>query len=171
MRNWLQEEGQQKHRIQNTIQRLADIFPFPIHENRDVWRQFLPHALSAVQFQEHDIAEQANMDLLFNIAGSYALLGKYREAELMYRQTLDLREKVLGEEHPSTLDSMNNLAAVLQQQGKYEEAEQMHRQTLDLREKVLGEEHPDTLASMNNLALVLQQQGKYEAELVPRQTP
>jgi hypothetical protein len=28
----------------------------------------------------------------------------------MQRQTLDLREKVLGEEHPSTLASMNNLA-------------------------------------------------------------
>jgi len=45
--------------------------------------------------------EQVDLDLLFNMAESYALLGKYREAELMYRQRLDLREKVLGEEHPT----------------------------------------------------------------------
>jgi Tetratricopeptide repeat len=32
---------------------------------------------------------------------------------------LDLKEKVLGEEHPLILGSMNNLAIVLEQQGKY----------------------------------------------------
>jgi hypothetical protein len=63
------------------------------------------------------------VDLLFQMAESYALLGKYREAGLMHQQTLDLKQKALGEEHPSTLDSMNNLANVLRQQGQYEEAE------------------------------------------------
>ena len=60
----------------------------------------------------------------------------------MHRQTLELREKVLGPEHPDTLTSMNNLAEVLTDQGKYEAAEEMHRQVLELREKVLGLEHP-----------------------------
>ena len=96
--------------------------------NRDMWRQYLSHALSAVSFLEHNIGGQAYMDLLFNIAESYALLGKYREAESIHQQALDIKEKVLGEEHPSTLASMNNLAEVLRQQGKYEEAERMHRQ-------------------------------------------
>ncbi|KAK5290627.1 hypothetical protein LTR99_011028 [Exophiala xenobiotica] len=171
MRNWLQTQGQQEFWIEETMQRLADIFPFPEHENREVWRQYLPHVLSAVHFQEHDVREEADIRLLFNIAESYALLGRYREAEEMHRQALDLREKVLGEEHLDTLDSMNNLAIVLQQQGKYKEAEEIHRQALDLREKVLGEEHLDTLDSMNNLAIVLQEQGKYkEAEQMHRQT-
>jgi len=35
----------------------------------------------------------------------------------MHRQTLQLKEKVLGKEHPSTLDSMNNLALVLSSRG------------------------------------------------------
>ncbi|KAK5263049.1 hypothetical protein LTR96_011516, partial [Exophiala xenobiotica] len=170
MRNWLQTQGQQEFWIEETMQRLADIFPFPEHENREVWRPYLPHALSAVHFQEHEVREEAGIRLLFNIAESYTLLGRYGEAEEMHRQTLDLREKVLGEEHQSTLGSMNNLALVLRQQGNYEEAEQMHRQTLDLREKVLGEEHPSTLDSMNNLALVLRQQGLYEeSEQMQRQ--
>ncbi|KAK8071889.1 ATP GTP binding protein [Apiospora saccharicola] len=64
--------------------------------------------------------------------------GKYGEAEQMHRQTLELRVKVLGQEHPDTLTNMNNLAFVLESQGKYLEAEQMHRQTLELMEKVLG---------------------------------
>jgi hypothetical protein len=36
----------------------------------------------------------------------------------MHRQTLELKERVLGQEHPSTLSSMNNLALVLDNQGK-----------------------------------------------------
>ena len=63
--------------------------------------------------------------------------GKYDEAEKLPRQTLKLREKLLGKEHPNTLDSMNYLAIVLGRQGKYGEAEKLHRQTLQLREKVL----------------------------------
>jgi hypothetical protein len=36
MRNWLQEEGQQEQWTKKTVQLLADVFPFPVHENRDV---------------------------------------------------------------------------------------------------------------------------------------
>ncbi|KAK8009195.1 kinesin light chain [Apiospora marii] len=95
----------------------------------------------------------------------------YSEAEQMHRQTLTLKETVLGRGHPDTLGSMNNLANVLDRQGKYVEAEKMHRQTLALRETVLGRGHPDTLGSMNNLAESFRQQGKYvEAEKMHRQT-
>jgi hypothetical protein len=45
---------------------------------------------------------------------------------------LELREKVLGPEHPKTLTTMNNLAVVLRGQGKYEAAKEMHRRALEL---------------------------------------
>jgi Tetratricopeptide repeat len=64
--------------------------------------------------------------------------GKYIEAEQMHQQTLELRQKVLGLEHPDTLTSMSHLGAVLSMQGKYVEVEQMHRQTLELGQKVPG---------------------------------
>ena len=76
-------------------------------------------------------------------------------AEPLYRETLQLREKVLDKEHPNTLTSMNNLAALFDSQGKYDLAEPLYRETLQLREKVLGKEHPDTLTSINNLAGLL----------------
>ncbi|RYP07907.1 hypothetical protein DL765_008977 [Monosporascus sp. GIB2] len=103
--------------------------------------------------------------------------GKYKEAEGMNRQALELSqavlgnehpstlartkisEEVLGREHPDTLTSMNNLAKVLQNQGKYEEAEKIQRQALKLSQGVLGREHPSTLIRMNNLALILRNQG------------
>lgn len=116
----------------------------------------------SVELRAECTDEKGEMSLLSSIGQACKELGKYDEAEQMYREALGLYEKVLGREHPDTLTSMNNLALVLDSQGKYEEAEQMHRETLGLCEKVLGREHPSTLSSMNNLANVLDRQGKYE---------
>lgn len=44
--------------------------------------------------------------------------GKYVEAKAMHQQRLELMEKVLGVEHPSTLTSISNLAEALSDQGK-----------------------------------------------------
>ncbi|PMD21295.1 hypothetical protein NA56DRAFT_528160, partial [Hyaloscypha hepaticicola] len=71
--------------------------------------------------------------------------GKYAEAEAIDRQVLQLRETVLGKEHPDTLTNMSNLAVLLASQGQYTKAEAMNQQVLQLRETVLGKEHPDTL--------------------------
>ena len=58
----------------------------------------------------------------------------------MHERALKLSERVLGPEHPSTLNSMDNLASVLRSQGKYGPAEEMHRRMLELSEKMLGPE-------------------------------
>ncbi|KAI1287177.1 kinesin light chain [Xylaria venustula] len=170
MRSWLQEKGEWEKWTTKVVQRLVDKYPFPRHENRETWTKYLPHGQAVLEV-DGAVNTERNSNLLYNIAESYFILGKYDNAELLYRQTLELKEGgVLGREHPSTFNSMNNLANVLDSQGKYKEAETMHRQTLELREGVLGQEHPDTLASMNNLALVLDSQGKYEeAETMYRQ--
>jgi tetratricopeptide (TPR) repeat protein len=73
-----------------------------------------------------------------NLANVLNHQGKYEQAEEMYRQALGLMEKVLGKEHPDTLESMNNLANIQMGQGKYEQAEVLDRQALRLREAVLG---------------------------------
>ncbi|KAK1641365.1 kinesin light chain [Colletotrichum phormii] len=171
MRNWLREQGKEEKQVTETIYWLCERFPWPKHDNREVWMAYLPHAQATVQVRNRCIDDKVLCDLLSRIGRSNTLLGKYDEAEQTHRQTLELSQKVLGPENPSTLVSMNNLALVLERQGKYDEAEQMHRQTLELREKVLGPENPSTLVSMGNLAGVLERQGKYdEAEQMHRQT-
>jgi hypothetical protein len=59
-----------------------------------------------------------------NLALMLSSQGKYEEAEEMHRQTLGLRERVLGREHPDTLTSMDNLAEVLSHWGKYKQTEE-----------------------------------------------
>jgi tetratricopeptide (TPR) repeat protein len=88
--------------------------------------------------------------------------GRYAEAEELYRQTLEIRRRVSGEEHPVTLRSMYNLAISLDALGRYADAEALYRQTLGVHRRVLGEEHPETPDSMRGLADVLSAQGKTE---------
>ncbi|MCJ1304921.1 hypothetical protein MMC08_007734 [Hypocenomyce scalaris] len=80
-----------------------------------------------------------------NLATVLARQGKYEAAEEMLQQTLTGRRKVLGMEHPDTLNSMNNLAVVLEKQ-----------------EKNAGMEHPDTLQSVHNLAYVCGCRSQYD---------
>jgi hypothetical protein len=48
----------------------------------------------------------------------------------MYERALQGREKVLGAEHKSTLDSIYSLGILYHDQGKLAEAEQMYEQVL-----------------------------------------
>jgi tetratricopeptide (TPR) repeat protein len=86
-----------------------------------------------------------------NLALVLGIQGKYAEAKGIHRQALALWEKVLGQEHPSTLTSMNNLAAVLERQGNYEEAEEMHQRALELKGMVLEMERLKTLTGNREL--------------------
>ena len=55
---------------------------------------------------------------------------------------LQIRQQVLGAEHPDTLTSKDNLARVLRDLGRYADAETEHRTALEIRTHVLGAEHP-----------------------------
>jgi len=91
--------------------------------------------------------------------------GDWNKAEQLLIEVMDMRKKLLGTEHPSTLTSMANLASTYQIQGRWNEAEQLDVQVMDMSKKLLGTEHPSTLTSMANLASTYWNQGRWnEAE-------
>lgn len=53
---------------------------------------------------------------LNNLAVLYGKRGKYREAEPLCKRALEIREKVLGKEHPDVAKQLNNLALLCQNQ-------------------------------------------------------
>jgi tetratricopeptide (TPR) repeat protein len=176
MQNWLKLQDEWRSWNQKTLNQVTSVFPWPQYENITIWMLYLPHAHCITTTFNDPLSRTKETEellgrLLLNLGICSQFQGKYAEAEVLYRESLQLREKVLGPEHLDTLGSINNLASSLYQQGKSAEAEVMHWQTLQLREKILGPEHPDTLTSINNLASSLYQQGKSaEAEVMHRQT-
>jgi hypothetical protein len=65
-----------------------------------------------------------------NLASTYSDQGRWKEAEVLEVQVLEIRKTVLGEYHPNTLDSMSNLAITYQNQGRWKEAEELQVQVL-----------------------------------------
>ncbi len=95
----------------------------------------------------------------------YKSQGRFEEAEPFYLQALELRQRLLGENHPDVATSLNNLALLYDSQGRYKEAEPLCLQALELRQRLLGENHPDVAQSLNDLAGLYDSQGRYkEAE-------
>ena len=167
---WLEEHSERTTWVEKAAFRLGELLPYGGHDKREVWVNYLSHAIHLAGSQSA-LADTARAELLDRVGWCQETLGQYSAAETTHRQVLSLREWSLGSEHTLTLTSMNQIGVALRGQGRYEAAERMHEQTLARWEKVLGPQHPDTLTSMNNLAGVLDSQGKYkEAELMGRQT-
>ena len=109
-----------------------------------------------------------------------------QDAEPLCKRALEIREKVLGSDHPDVAKQLNNLALLCQNQGKYEEVERsveknwnlsdesvFHRyyqRALEIYESKLGQDDPNVAKTKNNLASAYLKQGKYkEAEILYKQ--
>ncbi len=57
----------------------------------------------------------------------------------MYKSSLEIIERVLGEDYPDTAACYNNLAGVYENQGKYREAEDLYKKSIQIKERVRGE--------------------------------
>ena len=86
-----------------------------------------------------------------NLGNLYSDQGRLEEAEAIYRRALDGKEKALGPDHTSTLETVDNLGVLYRDQGRLMEAEAMYRRALEGYEKALGPDHTLTLNTVNHL--------------------
>jgi len=97
-------------------------------------------------------------------------MGRYSDAEPLFRQATEIWRKSLGEDHPDYAASLNNRAELYRSMGRYSDAEPLFRQATEIWRKSLGGDHPNYATSLNNLALVYDSMGRYsEAEPLFRQ--
>lgn len=92
MRNWMVREGSLQRYSKDLLQWVANVFPFPEHDNREDWMRFLPHVegILAGSLNSNDV--EVEPKLVFNVGEGYDKLGKYKEAEAMHRWALQERE-------------------------------------------------------------------------------
>jgi tetratricopeptide (TPR) repeat protein len=76
----------------------------------------------------------------------------YNGAEIVFKQALEISEKILGSEHQTIAEILNNLAELYYVQGRLAEAELLFKQGLVIYEKLLGPNSPRVAASLNSLA-------------------
>ena len=104
------------------------------------------------------------------LALAYNDLGRYDEAELLFREVVKIDAEVLGKDHPNYALGLNNLAGLLSSTGRHDEAEPLLRKALEIAAKTVGKEHQNYTSGLDNLAGLLRRTGRYdEAELFYRE--
>lgn len=90
---------------------------------------------------------------------------KYGQAEMAWWRSLQIKLKVLGENHPEVANTGNQLAGLHYIMGRFSEAENYSKKCQAIYEKCYGIEHPNVAICLHNLASLYHVQGRYaEAE-------
>ncbi|KAE8319024.1 hypothetical protein BDV41DRAFT_285697 [Aspergillus transmontanensis] len=160
-RNWMRGNQQFTLYIRKTAERLTEIFPNNDHTKRNLWRSYLPHALSLLEEDEFKGQQERYIDLLENVGDCLTSDGRYNEAEALFCDARDIQQGRNGEAHLTTLTSMSKLASVYIGQGRFTEAETLNVQVLETRNQIQGPEDPETLTTMTDLATIHREQGHF----------
>ncbi|KJZ69219.1 hypothetical protein HIM_11398 [Hirsutella minnesotensis 3608] len=166
-RKWLVNDSRMAEFGREALLTVSQMYPFGRFENRTKCSAYLPHASAVLKFELGGLGDdmKAKASLHFCVAGYLDFEGKWDEAEKHWVDAVDIRKRVLGEEHPDTLSSMAWLASTYSSQGRWKEAEEVQLRAMETSKRLLGEEHPNTLSSMARLASTYSSQGRWkEAE-------
>ena len=90
---------------------------------------------------------------LNNVAFALDEQRKYDEAEILYREAIDMQRQLLGNDHPDVAMALNNLSFLSYAKGDLDAAVRMTQESLDIYRRTLGDEHPTVARIMNNLAV------------------
>lgn len=93
---------------------------------------------------------------LYNLAALAAANEHFDHAIALYREALDLLQKLFGEDaHPLIGTMMRGMAISLESMEDFDAAEKMYRKSIAVSRKLLGEDHPDVAEGMSNLGTML----------------
>ena len=110
-------------------------------------------------FQDQPLTEAR---LRMTLGESFWLLGDEKAAEVQYDRARAIRTRLLGPEHPDTLDSVIGLGISYGMQGRIRESVDLYQEILPICKAKFGPDARQTLQSMNNLAKGLYDLDQYE---------
>ena len=87
--------------------------------------------------------------------------GEHEAAAKIFDQVTQVRQKVLGNDHPDYAVSLTNLALLHESMGDYSKAEPLLIESREIVKKALGPEHPHYATSLSNLAALYKSTGDY----------
>lgn len=111
--------------------------------------------------REHLSEHKVLADSLNNLAVLYQMQGSYVKAKPLCSEVLDMRKRLLEDDHPDIAQSLNNLAVIYVNQGLYSEALKLFFTALDIWKLHLGDEHEEIATSLNNIAEAYREQAQY----------
>ncbi|RKK59247.1 hypothetical protein BFJ69_g17327 [Fusarium oxysporum] len=158
---WNEQQGLGVEMQQTTLARIADVFPTDKWENRDLWRQYLPHALRILE-TTGSAANEERCKLGYWVGRCLLVDGRTREAVSTLERVVAIQEKTTAEDHPGRLALQHELPRAYLADGQIKKAVEMLERVVAIREKIQAEDHPDRLASQHVLAQAYRDDNKNE---------
>ena len=127
-------------------------------------RALVTHIKANVQHSrifEQDVVDSYFDDASVKFVWILREQGYPKEAEIIAIKVVDVRRKILGKNHQSTIWAVECLSEIYRDLGKYAEAEKLQQQCLDSRIRLFGEENLHTIKAMAGLGLTYNKMGKY----------
>lgn len=90
---------------------------------------------------------------------------RFADARRLLQSALEIRERLLGMDHPDTAETCQDIASVCQDEGDYDSALEWYDRALEIVKNTLGEGSSRAATLYNNIATVLQSQGHLASAL------
>jgi len=158
-RIWVDQCGSMAETREKAVAHLTQVFPSGDYANRELWREYLPHAIRLCNDKEQEDLE-VRYELCLKVGQCLWVDGRVREAVAWLEESYYWRKRHLAEDSPDRLLSQHKLAAAYQADGQVRKAVELLEHVVAVRKKVLVKEHPDRLASQRELASVYQADGQ-----------
>ncbi|SCV39880.1 related to ankyrin 3 [Fusarium fujikuroi] len=147
---WSEEEGIKAETLQMAFAHIAEVFPYDDWEKRDLWQQYMPHALRLIT--NTDVAKARDRSLLGEkVAACLMREGQTRQAVHILESVDEIQRKVLAEDDTSRLILEHQLGSAYVLNGQMKEAIELLEHVVAITAD-LAENNPRRLASQHQLA-------------------
>ncbi|KAG4259275.1 hypothetical protein FPRO03_12951 [Fusarium proliferatum] len=150
-RRWTENQGLGIEMQNLALARVADVFPPAEWEHRDLWRQYLPHAIRLLGTTA-GVKNEAFCNLGYKVGRCLLVDGRIEEAVAILENVIAIGEMTPAEDHLSQLASQHALAEAYQANGQIKEAVKLLEHMTAIWGKTLEEDHLDRLVLKHELS-------------------
>ncbi len=87
-----------------------------------------------------------------DLAYTYVLSGQYQKAGPLYKESMTVLSKTLGQDHPEMATSWSQLGELQETLGEYDKAVSLYKKSLQILEEKRGQDHPVLAGILDKLA-------------------
>jgi tetratricopeptide (TPR) repeat protein len=149
-RIWNRNEGREGEVRQTTLARVTEVFPTDDWRNRDLWRQYLPHALRLLE-TAGCMENEGGRELGLLVGQCLLVDGRTTEAVSTLEHVVQIRERILAEDHTDRLASEHELARAYLDDGQTKKAIEMLEHVVAVEAGILAGDDPSRHLSQDLL--------------------
>ena len=118
--------------------------------------------LDTVERVENTKPSQKDVADVINQIGKFlTLIARYDDAAIFFRQSIEMFEGILGQDHPDVAKILSNLGLVYYYQNKNQEAGPLLVRALEIIKKAHGVDHSDMILPLQTLTKLYLEKGFY----------